>query len=124
MDKGFNKDPVYIKDLLVVGAADVLTGDRWSRSGIFEKLDLPHMYGPGDNIVGVVGDKSKWASHDHGIEYKTTRGTSVGKFSPFTTCQGLDGFVCVNIQHVSYGIYCWNGRLFPEAAPAWSPPLG
>ncbi|SPO07464.1 uncharacterized protein DNG_10158 [Cephalotrichum gorgonifer] len=77
MNEGFGKDPIYIKDLLVVGAADALTRDRWTMSGVYKELGLPHMYGPGVNVIGVDGDKARWASHDHGREYKVTRGTSV-----------------------------------------------
>ena len=82
MGEGFPGTPLHIQDLLVVGAADVVTGNRWKNSGFHSTLGLPHVYGPGANVIGVDGDKAHWGSDTIGRAYKITRGTSVGKPSP------------------------------------------
>jgi len=83
MTVGWPQPQYYIKDLLVVGAANVLTGDIWDASGVDVEKGLPHVYAPGENIVGVDGDKRNWAFEDRGSEYRITEGTSVGEFRHF-----------------------------------------
>ena len=95
METGYPGTQYYIKDILVVGAADALTGDRWSTSGTNLECGIPHVYGPGDNVIRVDGDKAHWESSDHGTAYKVTEGTSVGKFSTFESRLGTrESAVC------------------------------
>ena len=67
---------------MVVGGADVMTGNRWGGSGIGEELGIPHVYGPGENVISAEGNKAKWGSNSNGKVYKITEGTSVGESSP------------------------------------------
>lgn len=71
-------DEYHIPELLVVGAAEATTGKRWPKSGWNPDKRLPHIYGPGDWLLGVQGDKTTWVNGNPAT-YKDTYGTSVGK---------------------------------------------
>ena len=118
----------YIPDLLVVGGADVVTRDIWANSGAYLDLGLPHVYGPGVNVIGADGDKGKWGSNSNGNVYKITTGTSVGETTPFSKKAPLQTSEETNfLKYVltlgcfSDGIHCWTRRLLPEAASTWTP---
>lgn len=81
MGPGWPGESHYVDGLLVVGGADVLTGNMWSTSGATENIGLPHVYGPGGNLIGADGNKANWGADSNGAAYKVTSGTSVGKSS-------------------------------------------
>lgn len=54
-------------------------GGKWLRSGWDGPKGIPHIYAPGDRLLGPQGDKAQWQNNDPAT-YKDASGTSVCKF--------------------------------------------
>ncbi|EFW19513.1 conserved hypothetical protein [Coccidioides posadasii str. Silveira] len=67
---------LHVPELLVVGAVDVFTGERWWKSAIDVDKGLPHIYAPGKHVLGTQGNKGEWRRDFEGT-YKVEVGTSV-----------------------------------------------
>ncbi|KAK2799489.1 hypothetical protein FQN50_008461 [Emmonsiellopsis sp. PD_5] len=75
---GSSKDERQIPELLVVGAANPVTGKRGSTSFFEPSIGIPHIYGPGESVIAPDGNKATWRRPifpDRGT-YKVSTGTS------------------------------------------------
>ncbi|KAK2787714.1 hypothetical protein FQN53_004737 [Emmonsiellopsis sp. PD_33] len=75
---GSSKDDKNIPELLVVGAANPVTGKRGTTSFFEPSIGIPHIYGPGEDVIAPDGNKATWRRPifpDRGT-YKVSTGTS------------------------------------------------
>ncbi|EQB56311.1 hypothetical protein CGLO_03684 [Colletotrichum gloeosporioides Cg-14] len=104
-----------IPELLVVGAADIIDGSRWWKSGLGTS-SLPHIYAPGEKLIVAEGNKAAWPSRFEDRDKTTQKRQTGDKKSFYKFSQGTSDATAYTAGLAAYFLKLHQlGLLGPDA---------